>query len=258
MESLKTTLILIFALYIKHSCSIIYAKTCQDCNKDATCKPLTNYVECSCPSGTAGNGFNCTKLVFCDTASCCPQGYTWNGLTKNCDDIDECATHTDKCASTASCTNRNGIYICKYDATILCPTKPCSGDQDCVKINGEMQCVDPCNDNYHQTLDGSKRLVNDSTGRFQTDRYYFGWFRYTAGYRMKEGPAGALKCGSLNPFSLNATYQSITQNVTTVSLWSNTDPPITGPSIQMKVCPGGFNVYKFSGSLKFEVYCTGV
>ncbi|XP_075189738.1 uromodulin-like [Anomaloglossus baeobatrachus] len=234
-----------------------YAKACPDCSKDATCKPYPNYaaITCTCTSGSAGNGFNCTKLVFCDSTNCCPQGYTWSKDTQNCVDIDECKTNTDKCATTNNCYNKNGIYICKYDASILCPDKACSSDRDCVKQNGLETCVDPCNN--PEELDGASRLFTiNSTGRFQTDRYNFGWFRYKSGYRMKQGPVGSLKCGSLNPYSLVPDYQTITQTVQTVSLWSNTDPPAAGPSIQVKACPGGYYVYKFSGSLAFEVYCT--
>ncbi|XP_053311909.1 mucin-2-like [Spea bombifrons] len=239
------------------------AKTCADCNgTNAICTQNTNYVTCSCKPGYAGNGYNCTQLVYCNTETCCLPGYVWDTVTKTCIDVNECATPTlNKCLSgnSSDCINRAGMHLCINNQSKLCPVNPCEKYKDCMKVNSsssEIKCADPC-ENY-SWLDGSSRLYNiSSTGRFLTDRYNFGWFRYYNSLGIKYGCVEALKCGSLEPFTLNGSHPSIEEGVKLVPLNINSLTGCrSGSSIPVKACPGGYYVYKFSGNLKYDVYCT--
>ncbi|KAM9319625.1 uncharacterized protein PAF06_004014 [Gastrophryne carolinensis] len=239
------------------------AKTCSDCNStdSANCdqyqKP--DYVVCSCKAGFMGTGVNCTRITYCDRYTCCPDGYTWDTVKKQCADINECTNPVlNKCSPNEPCINRNGIHLCTASRSAACSSGPCSSDMDCLKIQGVTRCADPCL-NYN-TLNGSKRLSNmSSSGRFQTDRYNFGWFRYVgAGVKLQEGCVGPLKCGSLEPFTLEGPHPTEQEGIKMMVQLINTvsGSCSRGTTIPVKACPGGFYVYKFSGSLRYDVYCT--
>ncbi|XP_073420121.1 uncharacterized protein [Dendrobates tinctorius] len=237
------------------------AKTCASCHPTAgLCTQKTDYVTCSCMSGFAGNGINCTPIASCTTETCCSEGYYWDNRVgyKICTDINECADVTlNKCVPSSTCVNKIGIYLCGSTKNIACNTGVCPFDQDCLNVGGTVQCADPCQ-NYQQ-LNGTNRLSTiNSTGVFTTDRYNFGWFRYNGtGLRMKEGCIGSSKCGSAEPFTLNSSHPAIGQGVVLMSLIANTATGCTAAgTIPVKACPEGYYIYKFSGSLKSEDYCT--
>ncbi|KAM8977289.1 uncharacterized protein RCH25_042656 [Pelodytes ibericus] len=238
------------------------AKSCSDCHATASdCAIKTDYVVCTCSPGYIGNGVNCTAITLCSTQSCCPTGYYWDDRAgyKTCTDINECADNTlNKCIPSTTCINKNGFHLCSTSRSITCSTSVCPFDQDCVNVGGTVQCADPCA-NY-QTVNGTSRLSTlNSTGVFATDRFTFGWVRYIgdAGLRMQLGCTGSLKCGSFEPFSLNGTHPTIGEGVKLVPLVINSLAGcVNGPSIPVKACPGNFYIYKFTGSLKYDVFCT--
>ncbi|CAH2221610.1 uromodulin-like [Pelobates cultripes] len=233
------------------------AKACSDCNStNAICETLSGYVKCSCKDGFVGDGLNCTKLVFCDSGTCCPQGYTWDIKTKTCKDINECASTSplvNKCVPTTNCVNLNGIFGCTNAASPLCS---CTSSTDCMNIQGNVQCADPCI--HYEELDGSSRLYTiNSNGRFSTDRYYFGWFRYQKNLQMKQGCVGPLKCGSRQPLSLWADPPAVGEGIKRIPLLVNSLSGCTrGANISVKACPGEYHVYKYTGLLSSDVYCT--
>ncbi|XP_068119963.1 uromodulin-like [Hyperolius riggenbachi] len=245
-------------------CQSPHAETCSYCNsaENINCDVKSGYVVCSCKPGLVGNGVICTIMALCDTYTCCPDGYTWSNDNKQCVDIDECASPTlNKCSPTDTCVNRNGYYLCIANRNAPCGgsgTSPCSNDVDCLWISGAAQCADPCY-NYQQ-VNGDNRLANmSSTGRFPTDRNLVGWHRYVGtGSSLKEGCVGPLMCGSLEPFSLGGSNPSIGDGIQMVSLLINrlSGGCTQGGTIPVKACPGGYYVYKFSPSLRFDVYCT--
>ncbi|CAH2221607.1 cell wall DAN4-like [Pelobates cultripes] len=238
------------------------AKLCSDCHATASvCTKKTGYVICTCIAGYIGNGVNCTAISSCGTQNCCPSGYYWDNRIsfKVCTDINECNDNTlNKCVPSSTCKNMNGFYLCISNRSTNCTTSPCPYDQDCLSVAGNVQCADPCF--YYQTLNGTSRLSTiDSTGVFSTDRYNIGWFRFTgsAGLRMQEECAGTLKCGSLTPFSLNGTHPTIGEGIKIVPLQINSlSGCLTGANITIKACPDNFYIYKFSGMLQSDVYCT--
>ncbi|XP_069481437.1 uromodulin-like [Ambystoma mexicanum] len=238
------------------------ARACSDCDSDAICQPKWNYVRCGCKAGFTGNGFQCTKTSDCLDIGCCPPGYTWHNQKGNerCVDVDECLEPSlNKCTPPSTCSNVGGNHVCVEDRSIPCNITPCNGDVDCLSVNGEMQCADPCS-NY-QELNGTGRMSNiSSDGRFQSDNALYGWFRYTggAGVKMKEGCIGGLKCGSAEPFTLAAGHPALGAGILNVPIQINL---LSGACtsfgyIPVKACIGNFYVYKFLGSLKSEVFCT--
>ncbi|XP_073525053.1 uromodulin-like [Phyllobates terribilis] len=237
------------------------AKSCDFCSPTGSnCIDQDNYVVCACKFGYQGNGLNCTRITFCDTLKCCIEGYYWNRQKKICDDINECSSPTlNKCSPTQTCVNYFGTYLCTPNSSALCSGETCSSDKDCIKVNDNFVCADPCV-NYSD-LNGDSRLSTiESTGRFNTDRYNYGWFRYVGSLTasMKEGPVGLLRCGSLEPFTLAEGHPSIGDGIKMVTLLSNLlSSNVTGGSLPVKACSGEYYVYKFSGMLRSDVYCTG-
>ncbi|XP_063297832.1 mucin-2-like [Pelobates fuscus] len=242
------------------TCLAQIAKTCNDCNVTRViCDERPGYVSCSCKDGYIGNGLNCTRILSCKDSQCCSKGYTWDKEKKTCVDIDECADASlNKCSPPATCINKKGIFLCLNKRDSLCPSDVCPNDLDCLTVNGNIQCADPC-ENY-QELDGETRLSTiQSTGRFRNDRYNIGWFRFTgrAGLSLIEGCVGPLKCGSLEPFSLDGPHPAMGEGVKMVPLIINAMIGcLPGSSIPVKACPGRFYVYKLTGSIKLDVYCT--
>ncbi|XP_044140393.1 uromodulin-like [Bufo gargarizans] len=238
------------------------AKSCNFCNSTIStiCNVRSGYVICSCAAGYIGNGVDCTRMVFCDKYKCCPKGYNWDLNKKLCVDINECLSPTlNTCSPTETCNNLNGIYLCVPNPSALCSGTACSSDQDCLQINGKYQCADPCD--WYSLLNGDDRLSSiDSAGRFSTDRYNFGWFRYVGKNTasLKVGTVGPLKCGSLEPFSLRDVHPNIGDGIKLLPLISNSlRGTINAGNLPVKACPKGYYVYKFSGMLKHDVYCTG-
>uniref|UniRef100_A0A8C5M3B4 Uncharacterized protein n=1 Tax=Leptobrachium leishanense TaxID=445787 RepID=A0A8C5M3B4_9ANUR len=239
------------------------AKTCSDCDvaNNAICEQKPEgYVVCSCPAGSIGNGHKCTKMVYCSGYNCCPKGYVWDQAGKKCVDINECNIPTQNmCSPSSTCQNMKGVYLCNNINKAPCTSAACPDNLDCLTINGNAKCADPCT-NY-LPLNGDARLFTiNSTGKFLTDRNNVGWYRYTGNIAvsMKEGRVGALKCGSLEPYSLGGPHPAIGEGVKMVPLLINgLNGYSAGPSIPVKACPEGFYVYKLTGMLKFDVYCTG-
>ncbi|XP_017947299.2 uncharacterized protein PB18E9.04c-like isoform X2 [Xenopus tropicalis] len=238
-----------------NQCLTQNAKLCSDCNSNAVCTTKTNYVTCSCKTGFAGNGINCTEIVFCSSVSCCPPGYQWNQGSLACSDINECLNPLNLCYP-ATCTNKVGSYICGSTVGMSCGGIYCPNDLDCIYINGTPTCADPCK--YSKQLDGASRLYTiNSTGVFPTDQFNIGWFHYTPGFKMKEGCIGPLKCGSAGPFTLSS-HPNIGDGIKLKSTIVNTVTGcIPGSSIPVKACDG-FYVYKFLGTLWSEVYCSDI
>ncbi|KAG8588745.1 hypothetical protein GDO81_006084 [Engystomops pustulosus] len=258
----SSLLLSVLALCLGAANSQSNAKTCASCHSTAgLCTQKTGYVTCSCTSGYVGNGVNCTPIASCTTDTCCSQGYYWDNRVgyKVCTDINECAdSTTNKCVFTSTCVDKKGIYLCGSTKNISCNGTICAFDEDCVSFENSAECEDPCFD--YQELNGTTRLSTiNSTGVFTTDRYNFGWFRYIgSGLRIQEGCVGPVKCGSAEPFTLNSSHPAIGEGIVMMNLLANTVSGCTAAgTIPVKACPGGYYVYKFSGSLKSEVYCTG-
>ncbi|KAM5182177.1 uncharacterized protein ACMZJ9_002545 [Mantella aurantiaca] len=260
MRWLLSIVCLTFCLHLSQAQN---ARTCNDCNSTANINCDSSQggvVVCSCKPGFIGDGLNCTRIAFCDTIKCCPEGYTWDSKTKECADVNECIVSTlNKCSPTDNCVNKNGIFLCSMNRNAACGRAgKCSQDLDCLNINGDQQCADPCS-NYN-IANGTNRLYSlSSPGRFASDRNYFGWYRYVGkGVSLREGCVATLKCGSMQPYSLGGAHPNIEDGIVALPLLSNTMSLgcVPGANILVKACPAGHYVYKFSGSLRFDTYCT--
>ncbi|XP_069478916.1 mucin-2-like [Ambystoma mexicanum] len=254
-----------------------YASSSSFCNMiRATFTPKKEgYGICVCQLGYMGDGYTCSPQSSCGSTKCCGPGFTWDGNKRMCVNVNECADPTlNKCVPKGACLDFNGGYLCKQDRSAACDSAPCGADQDCVLVNGVPQCADPCLD--YQELSGPSRLSSTvSKGRFLSDRYLVGWYRFVGsmGVQMKEGClGGGLKCGSAEPFTLlEGSHPTLGTGIQLAPLLMNKVPsspavascPKVG-SILVKACPAppsksshnGFYIYKFSGSINAEVYCT--
>lgn len=97
------------------------------CDPQATCRDTGGRRTCSCNLGFNGDGVTCSPNVctpachsaaFCDTGNhCrCPAGTTSMDDGRSCLDVDECASGTDNCHFSSTCTNAD-------------PTSPLGGPQ---------------------------------------------------------------------------------------------------------------------------------
>ncbi|XP_069478915.1 mucin-2-like [Ambystoma mexicanum] len=227
--------------------------------------PGSTFVACSCKAGYFGNGFSCTPPDKCTSELCCSPMTTWSNTTRRCIDVDECRDLTlNQCTPQSTCSNYFGNHLCSLSRQVICDSTTCDDFRDCLSN----QCGDPCT-NY-KSINGNTRLSSIySTGMFTTDQYLFGWYRYIGftGVRMQEGCTGPVRCGSGEPFTLEeGGHPLLGSGIKAVRLLAN---KVTGPctpsgTILVKACQkpagdqsfNGFYIYKFTGSLFSEVFCT--
>ncbi|XP_063788812.1 uromodulin-like [Pseudophryne corroboree] len=258
---------------------------CSECHPNATCEELFGNKECSCNDGFIGNGFTCADIDECAYSwsnncshTCtntfgsyicnCASGYKKN-VADFCIDIDECSDHTlNACHSLAICTNTIGSFSCScpygyygngFHCEINeCTTHLCPQDTDCYKEKGSYSCFDPCS--KYTSLDEPWRSTSNTYG-YKCDNYMSGWYRFvgTGGIRMPETCVPELHCSTNFPMWVSGSHPMIGEGIVnaTACLNFNSDCCHGSTDIQIKACPLGYHVYKFS-STPFcnAAYCT--
>ncbi|KAJ8347504.1 hypothetical protein AAFF_G00191590, partial [Aldrovandia affinis] len=167
---------------------------CGACHEDATCSSSQGaneeIVTCSCKAGFVGNGVDCYNRAACDSDGlCCHSGYQWSS-ERGCVDVDECSSSEENpavgCTSPLVCENIPGSYDCQYEENnsnsssdnrskrsvhpssnqnsvlFSCGGVACPAGQDCLTVNGNEQCLDPCQD--YSRLDDAWRATDFRNG----------------------------------------------------------------------------------------------
>ncbi|XP_077539840.1 uncharacterized protein LOC144152446 [Haemaphysalis longicornis] len=76
----------------------------------------------------------------CVPSTTCGTGYTFNTTSKQCVDIDECATITHTCRDDQTCENRRGGFTCKCPVGYRVTPSGCEDINECVRSFGRVCC----------------------------------------------------------------------------------------------------------------------
>ncbi|XP_076807201.1 uncharacterized protein LOC143450511 isoform X3 [Clavelina lepadiformis] len=163
------------------------------CFTDVSCvdrvAPDSGYDCGDCPTGTTGDGRNCTTINLCDSNPCsqvcspifggfncsCNDGYRINDTDSTlCDDIDECM-ESYPCESTfnSECSNTMGNYSCQcmegyQESGSICvnidecsaSTAACdSGSTECTDLEGTFECS--CKTGFERTDPSATTTCDD-------------------------------------------------------------------------------------------------
>ncbi|KAM9305533.1 uromodulin-like [Gastrophryne carolinensis] len=232
------------------------------------------YYAYSCNNGYCVNTFG--------SYSCsCYSGFTYDDVTKTCIDIDECSNSSlNSCYSLKGCVNYYGSYSCYcpsgyYGDGYHCEVDECTKDvcgfgHECIKYSGSHSCVDPCSS--YETLNDPTRSTNYYYYYYDYYYYYYyyygrsdyylnGWYRFTGsgGIRMPEFCPSPGHCYTIAPLWLNGSHPDISDGIVNrtvcTSYYGNCCTWTS--NIMVRACPGGYHVYKFSGTpYYYSGYCT--
>nr|XP_054590939.1 uncharacterized protein LOC107397214 isoform X1 [Nothobranchius furzeri]XP_054590940.1 uncharacterized protein LOC107397214 isoform X1 [Nothobranchius furzeri] len=148
------------------------------------------------------------------------------------------------------------------EGQVLCSGVNCSSGMDCISINGDLQCADPC-DHYSVLNDSWRSVDNTNNNPVHCDRNinWAGWYRFFLGQadaRIPEKCIAELRCGTSAPLWITAPhptqmYQIVTRSV--CGAWSGSCCNYVSRPIQIKLC-NGFYVYKLATPTGcYTAYC---
>ncbi|XP_078495750.1 uncharacterized protein LOC104266824 [Ciona intestinalis] len=162
----------------RNGCELSACYTGVNCTDNPA--PMVGQTCGDCPTGTTGNGRNCSNIDLCLSNPCsqictslynnftcsCNTGYEVNAMNGSlCDDIDEC-TVSSPCANitNTNCNNTVGSYICQCNTGFTmgsnascvdlneCTTNTDTCDNnttECVNVFGSFECS--CKGGYERT-----------------------------------------------------------------------------------------------------------
>ncbi|XP_075036544.1 uromodulin-like [Mixophyes fleayi] len=269
------------------------AANCSICDINASCIKYLFSHACVCNEGFRGDGYSCYDIdectyyyyyYTCNNAYCintygsyncvCSSGFI--SENKTCVDVDECSRpELNSCHAFATCYNNYGSYSCACQAGYYgngyycevdeCTKEVCGFARECIKSNGSHSCLDPCNS--YTTLNEPTRSTSYSAYPYyyyyygRSDYYLNGWYRFvgSGGIRMAESCPSEGYCYTRSPMWLNGTHPNPTDGIVnrTVCAVNSGNCCYWTSNVQIKACPGGYHVYKFSGTPYYYAgYCT--
>ncbi|XP_040211689.1 uromodulin-like [Rana temporaria] len=244
------------------------------CNDIDECQ--SNYT-LNCNNYGAGSCVNTIGSFTCN----CSRGYEYNAEF-GCVDIDDCADRSlNECDPVAICTNNYyGSYTCTcpygyYGDGRHCEINecqqgtPCGSNKDCFKYTiGSYSCYDPCskptvlNDPWRSTSNTNQRYYwYEGSEWYNCDNYLSGWYRFKGecDQKIPEHCVPRSSCGTNIPIWMNGSHPTVGDGIVNRTACSSYyDECCTRPyNISVKMCPGGFYVYKLQGTPDYNyAYCT--
>ncbi|XP_053326746.1 uromodulin-like [Spea bombifrons] len=263
--------------------NISSASHCSECHPNATCEEYDGFLECSCKNGFIGDGFTCSDIDECayswsnncsfglcentfGSYTClCPRGYT-KTAEHTCTDVNECSSpDLNGCDPLSTCVNYIGGYSCVCPTGYFgngsfcefneCLTGVCGSGVECIKSRGSYSCVDPCLN--HTVLDEPWRSSSNTIlSRWNCDVGKVGWHRFVGrgGVRISETCVPQYSCDTAAPMWLRGSHPLLGDGIINGTACAHTagDCCRWRTNVQIKACPGGYHVYKLSGT----PYCT--
>lgn len=248
--------------------------SCEACHAHADCITNGPLVSCSCRAGHVGSGLACYNHTQCHVANsasagsasnspCCSEGYAWSSAL-GCVDVDECAADSPSpCLPPLMCENTAGSYSCLLPPVndnqlstartvqFSCGSMVCNVGQDCLIVNGNARCLDPCQ--HYTALDDAWRASDHETttnARCDMQTNWQGWYRMFLGdasVQMSESCLKTWTCGTHAPLWLKSGHPVESDGVVQGNVcgsWTEGCCNFEFP-IHVKACPGNYYVYKF-------------
>ncbi|KAJ8366625.1 hypothetical protein AAFF_G00348420, partial [Aldrovandia affinis] len=203
---------------------------CGACHVNATCSSSQGakeeIVTCSCKAGFVGDGLACSL----------PRSKRSSGPD----------------------SNQNSVLF-------SCGGVACPAGQDCLTVNGNEQCLDPCQD--YSRLDDAWRATDFRDGSLRCDRNlnWQGWYRLFLGdasVQMPERCVDKNMCGTHAPLWLNTSHPAPSDGIVQSRVcghWGNDCCQFPSNPIHVRACPGNYFVYKFvDPTICHSAYCADV
>uniref|UniRef100_A0A8C5Q766 Uromodulin n=1 Tax=Leptobrachium leishanense TaxID=445787 RepID=A0A8C5Q766_9ANUR len=265
---------------------------CSNCHPNATCQKYLYSTQCVCNDGFIGDGYICSDYDECmnywsnpcNIGTCvntygsyncvCPNGFQMSN--KTCADVNECLkSELNHCHPLANCTNAYGSYFCTCPTGYFgngfdcefdeCSTGICGFGIECIKSNGSYSCMDPCINST--TLLQTWRSTSYYAYYYyyyyygQCDSSLFGWYQFkgSGGVRMPEFCPSTYSCGTSSPMWLSGSHPQLADGIVNRTVCANWNGYCCywSANVQIKACPGGYHVYKLSGTPACSLaYCT--
>uniref|UniRef100_UPI0037E8555A uncharacterized protein isoform X2 n=1 Tax=Semicossyphus pulcher TaxID=241346 RepID=UPI0037E8555A len=147
-----------------------------------------------------------------------------------------------------------------------CGQSVCPSGMDCIRLNGNLRCADPCQ-NYAVLNDDWRSTNNTSTQNLHCDRNvnWQGWYRlflWGKSAHIPERCVAENRCGTHAPLWItepHPTRSDQIENRTVCNAWSGSCCRCTSDDIHVKHCYGNYYVYKLvQPSVCHLAYCTEV
>ncbi|XP_074521549.1 uncharacterized protein LOC141787165 [Halichoeres trimaculatus] len=216
----------------------------------------------------------CYDVKHCSDSSCCEDGYQWSP-DRGCVDTDECSLKDSPCRPSQVCQNTPGSFEClepspntrsspsSQSVQFSCGNTSCPLGTDCINFNGTVHCADPCL--YHTRLNDEWRSTNNtSTDNPRCDQYvsWQGWYQLRLGQISAQIPERCIaenRCGTHAPMWITTPHPTQVDQIvnrTVCNSWSGSCCRFSPHIIHVKLCYGGFYVYKLvQPSNCYLAYC---
>nr|XP_029138525.1 deleted in malignant brain tumors 1 protein-like [Labrus bergylta] len=266
----RSVLLLLLLQFFTVRTSGTLVSSCDSCHDEAACHESkergdtfsSQTLSCVCNDGFVGDGLMCYNIKLCSDSSCCKEGYQWSP-DRGCVDTDECSLTDSPCKPSQVCTNTPGSFVClepspssrsgpsSQSVQFSCGSTVCPSGTDCVRMNGTLQCADPCQE-YTVLNDDWRSTNNTSTQNLHCDQHvdWQGWYRLFLGQTSAHIPEKCVaerRCGTHAPLWITTPHPTQSGQIvsrTVCGSWSGRCCRFSSHTIHVKLCYGNYFIYK--------------
>nr|XP_020510045.1 uromodulin-like isoform X1 [Labrus bergylta] len=281
----RSVLLLLLLQFFTVRTSGTLVSSCDSCHDEAACHESkergdtfsNQTLSCLCNDGFVGDGLMCYSIKLCSDSSCCKEGYQWSP-DRGCVDTDECSLTDSPCKPSQVCTNTPGSFVClepspssrsgpsSQSVQFSCGSTVCPSGTDCVRMNGTLQCADPCQE-YTVLNDDWRSTNNTSTQNLHCDQHvdWQGWYRLFLGQTSAQIPERCVaenSCGTHAPLWITTPHPTQSGQIvsrTVCGSWLGSCCFFSSHTIHVKLCYGNYFVYKLVRPISCSLaYCAEV
>ncbi|KAM7009908.1 uromodulin [Tautogolabrus adspersus] len=285
MTAPRGVLFLLLLQFFTGRTSGTLVSSCDSCHDEAACLESkergdtfsSQALSCVCKDGFVGDGLMCYNIKLCSDSSCCKEGYQWSP-DKGCVDTDECSLTDSPCKPPQVCRNTQGSFVClepspssrsgpsSQSVQFSCGSTVCPSGTDCVRINGTLQCADPCQE-YTVLNDDWRSTNNTSLQNVHCDQHvnWQGWYRLFLGQTSAHIPERCVaenRCGTHAPLWITDPHPTQSGQIvlrTVCNSWAGSCCRFSSHTIHVKLCYGNYYVYKLVQPSNCHLaYCAGI